>query len=295
MEPPTTPRYTLLPNQALTSQQQLTMHQINALQLVQPGPGHTWAYDEHYHLILFRQAEQCSLYIDFEQYFPQAHALYLVMPGQYHHMAPIQVQPNTAVPVQALVMSVHQAVVANNPDQKLMAEWLTVSRLHPEWPLDEPDSSDLTHIVHTYLNQHKHNQRLAVSFFTAFCARMLATTPIEMAGDALPLPDHLLHRFIDLVNTHYDSQQPLTWYAEQLQITTRHLGRLTRNFMGNTPTDMIQQRLNIQAKRLLTDPSLQIKDVAHRLHFAEPVRFTEFFKRLNNQTPGQFRQTLYPG
>ena len=46
------------------------------------------------------------------------------------------------------------------------------------------------------------------------------------------------------------------------------------------------------ARLLLSDPRLQIKAVAHRLHFANVQYFSYFFRRQTGMSPTEYRQRL---
>ena len=56
---------------------------------------------------------------------------------------------------------------------------------------------------------------------------------------------------------------------------------------------MVQEFLLLESKRMLLDPSLQIKEIAYELGFNEPTNFTKFFKKFENTSPESFRKSMY--
>lgn len=54
--------------------------------------------------------------------------------------------------------------------------------------------------------------------------------------------------------------------------------------------EFLQRTRLDQARVLLCDPRLSVKQVAERLHFSSDVYFSHFFRRATGLTPGEFRQ-----
>jgi len=62
-----------------------------------------------------------------------------------------------------------------------------------------------------------------------------------------------------------------------------------KEHMKMTPKDLITQRLNTEAKQLLLSTHLPIQQLAYQLGFQSPDNFHNFFKRLNDTTPQDYR------
>lgn len=78
--------------------------------------------------------------------------------------------------------------------------------------------------------------------------------------------------------------------ASRLGIGARHLSRLFTDQVGASPIQ-IAQTLRIQrAKRLLSDPSLSLTEVALRSGFASVRRFNDAFAKLYGRAPSTIRR-----
>jgi AraC-like DNA-binding protein len=60
--------------------------------------------------------------------------------------------------------------------------------------------------------------------------------------------------------------------------------------MGKTVTDMIQERIVMEAKRLLFHSDLSVKEIGYSLGFEDAAYFNRAFKKKAGTTPLEFRQ-----
>jgi AraC-like DNA-binding protein len=79
-------------------------------------------------------------------------------------------------------------------------------------------------------------------------------------------------------------------YAEQLNVTPKHLSESVKETLGQTATDLIQEKRLLEAKALLAQTDLSAAEIAWRLAFEDPSNFNRFFKRHTGLTPMAFRQ-----
>lgn len=79
-------------------------------------------------------------------------------------------------------------------------------------------------------------------------------------------------------------------YARCLNVSADHLGAMVKKHTGRTVGEWIDERVMLEAKRLLAHTDLSVGEVAHYLQFSEPTHFTRFFKRHAGKTPLAFRR-----
>jgi len=93
-----------------------------------------------------------------------------------------------------------------------------------------------------------------------------------------------------LVETHFAAHREVAWYAGELGYAPRTLSRATHAATGRTAKQFIDDRVILEAKRLLAHADLPASSIARRLGF-EDTNFTKFFRRHTASTPGRFRTT----
>lgn len=102
----------------------------------------------------------------------------------------------------------------------------------------------------------------------------------------------LTQQFQQLVDKLYIDSKNVSDYAEQLNVTPNYLTTTVKQITGKTAKDIIQQRVFLESKTMLSFTSLDIAEIAYRLNFQEPTHFTRFFKKYSGTTPNKFRLAL---
>jgi AraC-like DNA-binding protein len=82
-------------------------------------------------------------------------------------------------------------------------------------------------------------------------------------------------------------------YAERLRCSVRTLTRASLAVTGRSAKQLVDERVALEAKRVLATSSLPVADVGRKLGFDEPTNFGRFFARETGQSPGTFRAALH--
>ncbi|RRT91690.1 AraC family transcriptional regulator [Empedobacter falsenii] len=98
-----------------------------------------------------------------------------------------------------------------------------------------------------------------------------------------------LAKFNMLIDEFYKEEKSVIFYAEKLHISANYLNILCKKNLKVSATQLIQQRIIIEAKRLLKSGDLSIKEIAFDLGFTDHAYFSNFFKAQTNITPSEFR------
>lgn len=96
--------------------------------------------------------------------------------------------------------------------------------------------------------------------------------------------------FRELLEQHYKSHWAVEAYADRLGITPPRLNRLSRTMTGKTIGTLIQDRLVLEAQRLLTYTNATATMVAFETGFRDPAYFSRFFKRRTGLSPVEYRK-----
>ena len=73
--------------------------------------------------------------------------------------------------------------------------------------------------------------------------------------------------------------------ARQFKMSETSFRKIFRNEIGSSPLDYINRRRVFDARRLLEEKALNIKEVAHRLGFSSRQYFSTVFKRVTGVSP----------
>lgn len=97
-------------------------------------------------------------------------------------------------------------------------------------------------------------------------------------------------RFEDLVERHFRERFRVVDYAYSLAISVRSLDRLCLRLAARTPSQIVQGRIVLEAKRDLIYTDKTIAEIGYGLGFDDPSYFTKFFVRNEGVAPAAFRQ-----
>lgn len=99
-----------------------------------------------------------------------------------------------------------------------------------------------------------------------------------------------IQKFVCLVNTNYQHNRSVDFYAQHLNITPGHLNDLVKQHTGISAKQHILNRTMLEAKRLLSYTELSVDEIATHLNYESTSYFVRAFRNNTNQTPLRFRK-----
>jgi len=95
--------------------------------------------------------------------------------------------------------------------------------------------------------------------------------------------------FKDLLEQNFSRERSVNKYAAKLCISEKQLHKATTCLLDKTPKQIIDERLLLEAKRLLAHSNQSIKEIAYALGYDEPTNFIKYFRKHTHSTPSEFR------
>ena len=169
----------------------------------------------------------------------------------------------------------------------------------PYRTIDREGSENLQHIVDAIQQEELRNGLFAHHDYLAMLVRLFLITVQryhrhDESHQALSItsPQHRhFVKFRQLLEQHYRQIHSVGQYAKMLGISSRTLTSCTLECSNQTPLQLINARLTLEAKRLLRFTHLSSKEVGYQLGFEDPSYFVKVFKQKTGQLPLEFRAT----
>lgn len=103
---------------------------------------------------------------------------------------------------------------------------------------------------------------------------------------------NLMRKFNLLVEGHFRSEHAVSYYAQRLNKSPKTLSNLFALYNNQSPSQIIQERILIEAKRLLSYSDKSAKEITYELGFEDAAYFSAYFKKHTNQSPLEFRNEM---
>jgi hydroxymethylpyrimidine/phosphomethylpyrimidine kinase len=100
----------------------------------------------------------------------------------------------------------------------------------------------------------------------------------------------LYEQFVKTVDQYFRTNSEVRFYADQLNVASGYLAQVTRRIRSMSPKAIIDERIIIEAERMLHTTDYTIQEIAYTLGFNNQAHFSKYFKKLKGISPKQFRQ-----
>ncbi len=102
----------------------------------------------------------------------------------------------------------------------------------------------------------------------------------------------ILQNLKNYIETHFKTKHSASDYADLLNISAKALAKLTKTHFNKTLTDLISERIVIEAKRELYLTNKAVKEIAYELGYIDEYYFSRFFKNNADISPQAYRDTV---
>jgi AraC family transcriptional activator of pobA len=137
---------------------------------------------------------------------------------------------------------------------------------------------------------------LLISFMKIFLISA-SRAKAQQQPESIPLPTSRREPFIlqnlkEAIEKDFRSKHTPQDYAILLNISSNALARIAKTHFNKTLTNLITERIIIEAKRELYLTNKSVKEVAYELGYDDEYYFSRFFKKNVNISPQAYRETV---
>ena len=138
----------------------------------------------------------------------------------------------------------------------------------------------------------KMSAQAVVSYFRLVMVELYRLLEQQLQAEHFREPDGRFLAFMEWVEVLYREVKSITVYADKVHLSPRQLSRICLDITGKTANQLLNERVSLEAKRLLFNGQIQAKEVGYQLGFDDPSNFVKFFKRHNGVSPVGFRENM---
>ena len=143
-------------------------------------------------------------------------------------------------------------------------------------------------------NDDSDSQKIIVSYLQIFFLKLRRyfSKLMTSQNDTISPMKKTMYHFNQLVDKYYNEIHHVKEYAELLGESAVRLNYAIKSVTGKTASDIIIERLILEAKRLLLFSDLSNKEVAYKLNYEDPSYFARIFRKKTGMTPTEFRAKM---
>lgn len=245
-----------------------------------------------YEIIWFQDG--CGTHtVDFQEYPVKPGTLFFLTPGQVHNFDGSSDYKGLTIKLCTNFMQ------SKGDDSDLFVKYNMFHTFDtaPYYTIDETTSQQLAQIVVEMEKELKSAQEFGHidvlrSLLKLFLINVHRHGRQENALqlDGLKPSHRLFVMFRRMLEKEFIHMHTVQEYADALNVAVRTLNKCVNECSGRSPLAFINERIMLEAKRLVRYSGLMIKEIAFELGYDDPSYFVKFFKRQTGYLPSDFRE-----
>ncbi|MBL9207071.1 MAG: helix-turn-helix domain-containing protein [Opitutaceae bacterium] len=232
---------------------------------------------------------------DFRSYPVQDRTLLVTSPGQIHAW-------QSVTPLDGEILSFTREfflVSAEQPGLLGRLPFLQATHPTPVLTLDEEEGARIDrtfrHLREDAAEASPGRDDMVRAYITIILTQIRQAYQRRTPQSVAPSSDSetLAQRFRVALEEHFPTMLEVGDYATLLQVSRSHLNDDLRRATGHSASEIIHERILLEAKRLLIHSSLNVSEIAYHLRFQDPSYFGRFFRKATGLSPGSYRDDAH--
>lgn len=238
--------------------------------------------DDYYIFGLLTQGTACGI-VDFKELYLEAGEAFVVQPGQVHRFVCSDRAEGWLMMIDSKFVGDAEKCILDN--FSLVASTFKLNQQR------EKELRSLALVIEERLKQ-KDPMSAVLHYltqaFVSVVAEAVQSVEAQHATISLRQKDIVLS-FRSLLKEHiYTNRQP-SFYASLLSISTVYLNEVVKQVTGMSTALYIKNEIVLQAKRMLVNTNLSVKQIANDIGFDDCAYFSRLFSKTTGVSPQLFR------
>lgn len=157
--------------------------------------------------------------------------------------------------------------------------------------LDEASAKGLGDIYRIIEEEYSHDDNsfgMLKALLKVFLLKLMRVKEHEFTGH--DIHQKRVYEFLMLLESNFQTVTNIDFYAGKLGISSKRLNQILKEKLNKTGTQIIHDRIILEAKRRMIHSDVTIKEIAYELGFTDRPYFSRFFKKQTGDTPEEFQK-----
>lgn len=241
------------------------------------------SHRDEYHLFFLQEKGTTTIEIDFQEYTIKPSSVVFIHQNQVHR---------------TLSFNNASASIWTISNENLNPEYLKLlEEITPAKPLrlNQESFAILTEAISFCLKlAERKNEKLYYPLIKGSCNTLIGLVISQYLVQSKPFDKLSRYGIVSkafkaLLEQNFVSAKRPTEYAKQLNISSPYLNECVKNTTGLSVSHHIQQRVVLEAKRLLYHSNMSVKEIATELGYDDYPYFSRLFTKISGMTALAFR------
>ncbi|HMJ67669.1 MAG TPA: AraC family transcriptional regulator [Cyclobacteriaceae bacterium] len=238
-----------------------------------------------FYLILYVTGGGGNHTIDFRTYDVHAGSFFLMSPGQVHSW---KLDPGT----DGFIIFFQNDFYRLHPGDAVITDFPFFHSLDSN-PHVSNINDEMTDAVVKEMYREFHLKQADIRILRAYLDLLLLKLSRHYNGHAPVAPNAItfrIRKLEQLIDKNFIKMKKPGDYADLMNISPAHLNNLCKKHLGKTLSELINERIVLEAKRLFAYTGLSVGEVANRLKFSDPSYFIRFIRKNTGLTPEALKE-----
>lgn len=251
----------------------------------------TFPHKHNFYEILWITKGKSNQNIDFKPFSISEDTLFFISPGQLHLFEEWENIEGF------IILFTEQFFLQIFQNKNILFELSYLDNLYenPFLQLKNEDKKSLEPIVELLYQESKNSEQNAETIQALLLVLLRRIQKIVAAKNNQNNSKHqivIFKQFKNLVELNFAKNLSVSEYASQLNISTHQLNAFVKTTCGKTTTEIIKERIILEAQQLLHFSELTVSQIADQLGFEDSSYFARYFKKQLGLSPQDFRKKV---
>lgn len=248
----------------------------------------------NYYTIIWSITATGKHIIDFNEYNIESYSIFFVSPDQVHQ---IITDPK---PTGYVILFTPEFLEKNSIRNDFIANLKLFKKSDETPPLQpsghmiktlKPFAEQMLDAFHNKGDMYMESIGAYLKLFLIECNNQCSLFP-GTNTQTIEVGKTIVKNFKTIVEQNYNRSHQVKFYADSLNVTPNYLNEVIKSSINVSAKDFIQNRLILEAKRMIIFTEKSGKEIGFDLGFEDPSHFSKFFKSNTGQSLQDFKQSI---
>ncbi len=232
------------------------------------------------------------LQIDFDEHIAIKNKMFFI--EKYKYWSWIKVDNLKGVMVQ-FSDSFYNLIYTGNP--KIKSDQSLIGDFQPFIKIEEGNEKDWKNVLEIILKEYnpsRENSKEIICLSLKILILMYRRNAYSKGKHIISgRKKQLLGEFRKILNTKFVELKAPKEFAQELKINPNYLNAICKEIYNKTASEIIKERIILEAKRMLAHTGLSVSEISYRLGFNDNSYFGRYFKKAAGMPPERYRVLNY--